>query len=123
VVLKENSLRKHYTDTAFLLKSNTAYRSLFWRLVESLESLSIRNRSANLAGTKPVGRQVKTAGSGWGSASRLPPDSRVPKSSSVPAKIMEVVSNPPATEEERRRPSLLDRAISNKGESGEGVLK
>jgi hypothetical protein len=115
VVLKENILRKHYTDSAFLLKSNTAYRSLFWRLVESLESLSIRNRSLNQGGVKAVGRGVKTAGSGWGSASRLPPDSRVPKSSSVPAKIMEVVSNPPA-EEERRRPSLLDRAITNRGE-------
>uniref|UniRef100_A0A915DN54 RUN domain-containing protein n=1 Tax=Ditylenchus dipsaci TaxID=166011 RepID=A0A915DN54_9BILA len=34
VVLKENVLAKLYCDTAFLVRANTAYRSLFWRLVE-----------------------------------------------------------------------------------------
>jgi hypothetical protein len=82
VVLKENILERIYTDSAFILRANTAYRSLFWRLIESLELLSVLEQRPS--------RNNSNVDSGmwtWGSASRLASDSRVPKSSSVPARM------------------------------------
>jgi hypothetical protein len=82
VVLKENILERIYTDSAFMLRANTAYRSLFWRLIESLELLSVLEQRPS--------RNNSNVDSGmwtWGSASRLASDSRVPKSSSVPARM------------------------------------
>uniref|UniRef100_A0A1I7Y6R5 RUN domain-containing protein n=1 Tax=Steinernema glaseri TaxID=37863 RepID=A0A1I7Y6R5_9BILA len=85
VVLKENVLERLYTDSAFLLRASSAYRSLLWRLVESLELLSVieRRNADNL-------RSSCSSSADWGwncGASRLPSDSRVPKSSSMPARL------------------------------------
>ncbi|CAJ0962810.1 unnamed protein product, partial [Mesorhabditis belari] len=76
VILKENVLNRLYREGAFLLSAPSAYRSLLWRLVESLELLSsIEARSGTRSMFSCVG------------ASRLASDSRVPKSSSVPARL------------------------------------
>uniref|UniRef100_A0A1I7XPI3 RUN domain-containing protein n=1 Tax=Heterorhabditis bacteriophora TaxID=37862 RepID=A0A1I7XPI3_HETBA len=63
VVLKENVLRRLYSEGGFLLRAPTAYRSLLWRLVDSLA---------------------------------LIPDSRVPKSSSVPARLFVIPNQKPS---------------------------
>uniref|UniRef100_A0A915CB03 RUN domain-containing protein n=1 Tax=Parascaris univalens TaxID=6257 RepID=A0A915CB03_PARUN len=80
VVLKENVLRKLYTDGAFMLQAGTAYRSLLWRLVENLELLTVIEKHTSFNDRCPS-RHAHIE------ASRLPSDSRVPKSSSVPARL------------------------------------
>lgn len=72
VVLKERALVVHFHDDAFMLRARTAYRSLFCRLVETLELLSVMDKCKS-----PDDRQP----------SPLVGDSRVPKSSSVPARL------------------------------------
>lgn len=87
VVLKENVLSRLYTKDAFMMKANTAYRSLFWRLIESLELLSVieqRPKQKRDRGDSGMGVESST----WGSASKIASDSRVPKSSSVPSKLV-----------------------------------
>lgn len=41
MVLKEHVLSRLYINNAFLLQANSLYRSLFWRLIESIELLSV----------------------------------------------------------------------------------
>ncbi|KAI1726891.1 RUN domain containing protein [Ditylenchus destructor] len=100
VALKENVLARLYTDTAFLLRANTAYRSLFWRIIESIELLSVLtqcNQNSNWMSTsQPSSARL------WGSASRLPSDSRVPKSSSVPARLTSANKTEVFSEEETK---------------------
>ncbi|KAH7726831.1 RUN domain-containing protein [Aphelenchoides avenae] len=84
VVLKEHVLERLYTDSAFLLRANTAYRSLFWRLIESLELLSVLCQCSD---TKTPSRSDSDPSANWRSASKIPCDSRVPKSSSVPSRL------------------------------------
>ncbi|KAK0424213.1 hypothetical protein QR680_008549 [Steinernema hermaphroditum] len=85
VVLKENVLERLYTDSAFLLRASSAYRSLLWRLVESLELLSVIERR-NAEATHSTSSSTHDWDWNCG-ASRLPSDSRVPKSSSMPARL------------------------------------
>ncbi|CAD5207102.1 unnamed protein product [Bursaphelenchus okinawaensis] len=79
VVMKERELCSMYSEDAFLLHASTAYRSLFWRLIESLELLSVLSRCQQGNLEESFFNQYD--------ASKLPSDSRVPKSSSVPARL------------------------------------
>ncbi|CAJ0585217.1 unnamed protein product, partial [Mesorhabditis spiculigera] len=99
VILKENVLSRMYREGAFLLSAPSAYRSLLWRLVESLELLSsIESRSGT--------RSMFSCG-----ASRLASDSRVPKSSSVPARL----SLPPSRQLRSRIPLPVRRPCYSAG--------
>jgi hypothetical protein len=94
IVLKEHQLSKFYTNNSFLLGANTSYRSLFSRFIDCLELLSVLNRCnriGSLSSTKVKKRPlvggssfVVCEGSCINNASKLPSDSRVPKSSSLP---------------------------------------
>lgn len=94
VVLKENILAKMYNDGAFLLRAPSAYRSLLWRLVDSLALLPgsppssgpPQGRISVLETRESIQSQYQTR-SMYAGPSRLPSDSRVPKSSSVPARL------------------------------------
>lgn len=82
VVLKENVLARIYYDGAFMLRASTAYRSLLWRLLENLELITLlgHRSSSNFSSQNwPNTMLLK--------ASRLASDSRVPKSSSMPARL------------------------------------
>lgn len=79
VVLKENVLRTIYLDGAFMLRASTAYRSLLWRLVENLELLTVIEKRTCSRGEHRTTSHME--------ASRIASDSRVPKSSSVPARL------------------------------------
>uniref|UniRef100_A0A914HEZ9 RUN domain-containing protein n=1 Tax=Globodera rostochiensis TaxID=31243 RepID=A0A914HEZ9_GLORO len=132
VVLKEHVLRPFYAPSAFLIGAQTAYRSLYWRLVESVELLSVLNQCGG-AGKRWERRQQQqhqhqrldggvgtttantstamgrrqsltevvvdqptastTTAASWSGAARLPNDSRVPKSSSVPTKLLAAATN------------------------------
>ncbi|KHN76973.1 hypothetical protein Tcan_06027, partial [Toxocara canis] len=83
VVLKESVLRKLYADGAFMLQASTAYRSLLWRLVENLELLTLLEKrdSFDDSHSTHAPRRAHIE------ASRVASDSRVPKSSSVPARL------------------------------------
>ncbi|KAK5970691.1 hypothetical protein GCK32_011072 [Trichostrongylus colubriformis] len=70
VVLKENVLRRLYSPGSFLLDAPTAYRTLLW-LLEVRECSQPHYTQSML----------------WSGPCRLPADSRVPKSSSVPARL------------------------------------
>ncbi|KAF7639231.1 hypothetical protein Mgra_00001192 [Meloidogyne graminicola] len=93
----EHQLRKFYLDSSFLLGAHTSYRSLFARFVDCLELLSVLNR-CNEGGSLPTrfrkGRPLVIASSldvcerSNNSAAKLPSDSRVPKSSSLPSRII-----------------------------------
>lgn len=87
VVLKESILAKIYDDGAFMLRANTAYRSLLWRLLENLELLTVLENEPKICDEEQ--KQPVLLG-----ASRLASDSRVPKSSSMPARLS---GNRPAT--------------------------
>lgn len=63
-----------------MLQAGTAYRSLLWRLVENLELLTVIEKRTSFNDRCPS-RHAHIE------ASRLPSDSRVPKSSSVPARL------------------------------------
>lgn len=82
VVLKEKQLAEMYSDTAFLLRAHTAYRSLFWRLIESLELLSVLTQCERSSVGQPTTDKFDSP-----SASRLPSDSRIPKSTSEPLRL------------------------------------
>uniref|UniRef100_A0A158R4L3 RUN domain-containing protein n=1 Tax=Syphacia muris TaxID=451379 RepID=A0A158R4L3_9BILA len=109
VVLKETFLQKFYIDSAFLLRACTAYRSLLFRLIENLEVLSVLEEGFQLRRY----RMTRTA-SHLQQPSRLHSDSRVPKSSSVPARLSaqrRTVSCVPCSNLLRRSriPQLADR--------------
>ncbi|KAI6203321.1 RUN domain-containing protein [Aphelenchoides besseyi] len=92
VVLKERVLASTYSDTAFIVRAHTAYRSLFWRLIESLELLSVLTKCERPTSTDEQGHS--------NCAARLASDSRVPKSSSVPTSLNTNLRTP--TEQPRR---------------------
>uniref|UniRef100_A0A0K0G3U5 RUN domain-containing protein n=1 Tax=Strongyloides venezuelensis TaxID=75913 RepID=A0A0K0G3U5_STRVS len=86
IVLKDNVLVKLYNTDAFLVKANTAYRSLFWRLIESVEWLSVidaKQESKKFSSSFCSDSFINKTG-----PSKLPSDSRVPKSSSVPSRLI-----------------------------------
>lgn len=87
VVLKESLLRKLYIDSAFMLRACTAYRSLLFRLIENLELLSVIEEGITLQQSRFGRHGVPRAVSHMQQPSKLPSDSRVPKSSSVPARL------------------------------------
>jgi hypothetical protein len=91
VVLKEHVLNRLYADSAFILRANTAYRTLFWRLIESLELLSVLSQCGETKHPSADGANVRQK---WGAASKIPSDSRVPKSSSVPSRLAESSQRP-----------------------------
>ena len=95
-MLKEQELRKFYTNTSFLLGAHTSYRSLFARFIDCLELLSVLNRcnrGGSLSNTRIKKRPLMNTsslgvcGGSNNNASNLPNDSHVPKSSSLPSTI------------------------------------
>lgn len=88
VVLKENILTRIYYDGAFMLRAGTAYRSLLWGLLENLELITlIKNRpSSNHSSQKWSNTKLLEA-------TRIVSDSRVPKSSSMPARLSHLKPN------------------------------
>ncbi|VDK62993.1 unnamed protein product [Onchocerca ochengi] len=81
-VLKENVLARIYYDGAFMLRASTAYRSLLWRLLENLELITLlEHRSSNNLTSEKWPNTILLE------ASPLASDSRVPKSSSMPARL------------------------------------
>ncbi|CEF64467.1 RUN domain-containing protein [Strongyloides ratti] len=98
IVLKDNVLTKLYNNNAFLVKANTAYRSLFWRLIESVEWLSVidaKQESRKFSTSFCSDSFINKTG-----PSKLPSDSRVPKSSSVPSRL--IVENIEIIEEKNK---------------------
>ncbi|KAF8368754.1 unc-14 [Pristionchus pacificus] len=91
VLLKEKTLSPFYRPSSFLLSSPSAYRSLLNRLLQSLQLLSIHDS------TEPR--------LSFSRASRIPSDSRVPKSSSVPARLSPSISQ--SSFRHNRRPSRI----------------
>ena len=89
-MLKENVLTRLYHKDAFMIKANSAYRSLFWRLIESLELLSVIEQRPKRRDRGDSGVGADSSTWTWGSASRIASDSRVPKSSSIPSKLASV---------------------------------
>lgn len=95
IVLKEGTLRQFYVDTSFFIGPQTTYRSLFARFMESLELLSVfnqcgKNQKRYQQQKRRQQQQPMVAASidcGNSSAAKVPSDSRVPKSSSVPTKL------------------------------------
>lgn len=83
IVLKEKQLAENYCDTAFLLCAHTAYRSLFWRLIESLELLSVLTQCDRPSTSSQSALNQPNSPT----ASRLPSDSRIPKSTSEPLRL------------------------------------
>ncbi|EJD76375.1 RUN domain-containing protein [Loa loa] len=82
VVLKENVLARIYSDGAFMLRASTAYRSLLWRLLENLELITLlEHRPSSNFSIQEWPNTILLE------ASRLASDSRVPKSSSMPARL------------------------------------
>ncbi|KAI6182843.1 RUN domain-containing protein [Aphelenchoides bicaudatus] len=82
IVMKEKQLAEFYCDTAFLLRAHNAYRSLFWRLIESLELLSVLTQCERPSTSQPELNLPNSP-----TASRLPADSRIPKSTSEPLRL------------------------------------
>lgn len=80
VVLKENVLRRLYSPGSFLLDAPTAYRTLLWRLVDTLAIIPVLE-------VRDCSQLHQTQSMLWSGPCRLPADSRVPKSSSVPARL------------------------------------
>ncbi|VDP04442.1 unnamed protein product [Heligmosomoides polygyrus] len=80
VVLKENVLRRLYSPGGFLLDAPSAYRTLLWRLVDALALIPVLE-------FRECSQPHHTQSMLWSGPCRLPADSRVPKSSSVPARL------------------------------------
>ncbi|PIC51108.1 hypothetical protein B9Z55_001753 [Caenorhabditis nigoni] len=84
IVLKEKVLKTLYSDNSFLLSASAEYRTLLWRMVDSLSLLPvIEARTDSMTNTQTYTKSMQQ----WGGASRIASDSRVPKSSSVPARL------------------------------------
>lgn len=113
--MKEKILANLYTDSAFMLRANNSYRSLFWRLIESLELLSVLTQchqhcnKLDRANSVKMGMSRQSNNDDWGSASRLPTDSRIPKSSSIPSRLEA------ESVQKNEKPSILQKAIQNRG--------
>uniref|UniRef100_A0A0N5A7C4 RUN domain-containing protein n=1 Tax=Parastrongyloides trichosuri TaxID=131310 RepID=A0A0N5A7C4_PARTI len=88
IVLKDNVLVKLYNKDAFLVKANTAYRSLFWRLIESVEWLSVIDAKEESKKFSTSFCSDSFMNSNRVGPSKIPSDSRVPKSSSVPSRLI-----------------------------------
>ena len=84
IVLKENVLRQFYMDSAFFIGAHTTYRSLFARFVECLELLSVLNQCGL---RKRMQQKRKQFSMNSIEAAKMPSDSRIPKSSSMPTKL------------------------------------
>uniref|UniRef100_A0A8R1HXZ4 RUN domain-containing protein n=1 Tax=Caenorhabditis japonica TaxID=281687 RepID=A0A8R1HXZ4_CAEJA len=98
IVLKEKVLKKLYTDDSFLVSASAEYRTLLWRMVDSLSLLPVIEARSDAS----VHQQYTKSMQQWGGASRIASDSRVPKSSSVPARLTV----------HSRRPSKIPRSTS-----------
>lgn len=84
IVLKEKVLKTLYSDDSFLLSASAEYRTLLWRMVDSLSLLPVIEARGDSSMTH---NQYTKSMQQWGGASRIASDSRVPKSSSVPARL------------------------------------
>ncbi|EGT45071.1 hypothetical protein CAEBREN_12851 [Caenorhabditis brenneri] len=84
IVLKEKVLKTLYSDDSFLLSASAEYRTLLWRMVDSLSLLPVIEARGD---TSMTHNQYTKSMQQWGGASRIASDSRVPKSSSVPARL------------------------------------
>ncbi|EFO98736.1 CRE-UNC-14 protein [Caenorhabditis remanei] len=99
IVLKEKVLKTLYSDNSFLLSASAEYRTLLWRMVDSLsllpgtlKILKLKNKMKNNvtvieARSDSMTNTYTKSMQQWGGASRIASDSRVPKSSSVPARL------------------------------------
>lgn len=83
IVLKEKVLKTLYSEDSFLLSASAEYRTLLWRMVDSLSLLPV----IEARGDSMTHTQYTKSMQQWGGASRIASDSRVPKSSSVPARL------------------------------------
>jgi hypothetical protein len=112
-VLKENVLSRIYDENAFMMRANSAYRSLFWRLIESLELLSVIEQRPNRRdrGDSGVGQGESST---WGSASKIASDSRIPKSSSIPSKLLIAAELEPETLKETPPKAVTTPKIEEK---------
>uniref|UniRef100_A0A915MGH7 Acetylcholinesterase n=1 Tax=Meloidogyne javanica TaxID=6303 RepID=A0A915MGH7_MELJA len=125
IVLKEHQLRKFYVETSFLLGANTSYRCLFARFIDYLELLSVLNlcnRRGSLSSNKKFNKKrrplVTTSSLGVcernadvnSVASKLPSDSRVPKSSSLPSRITLNSNNVVAVKDENPPHNQINKA-------------
>lgn len=88
VVLKEDVLTRIYYDGAFMLRAGTAYRSLLWRLLENLELITLLKRRPSSNHFSQEWSNTKLL-----EAMRIANDSRVPKSSSMPARLSNLKPN------------------------------
>lgn len=114
--MKEKVLAHLYTNSAFMLGANNSYRSLFWRLIESLELLSVLTQCHQHRNPLSRGNSVvKTSqqNDNWGLASRLPTDSRIPKSSSIPSRLES--ENVGKLNKKIKTHSILQKDIQNQG--------
>ncbi|EGT50214.1 hypothetical protein CAEBREN_01404 [Caenorhabditis brenneri] len=84
IVLKEKVLKTLYSDDSFLLSASAEYRTLLWRMVDSLSLLPVIEARGD---TSMTHNQYTKSMQQWGGASRIASDSRVPKSSSVPSRL------------------------------------
>ncbi|CAI2311058.1 unnamed protein product [Caenorhabditis sp. 36 PRJEB53466] len=83
IVLKEKVLKQLYTDNSFLVSASAEYRTLLWRMVDSLSLLPVIEARSDSSMQPHYTKSMQQ----WGGASRIASDSRVPKSSSVPARL------------------------------------
>lgn len=128
IVLKEHQLRKFYVETSFLLGANTSYRCLFARFIDYLELLSVLNlcnRRGSLSSNKKFNKKrrplVTTSSLGVcernadvnSVASKLPSDSRVPKSSSLPSRITLNSNNVVAVKDENPSHNQINKGFLN----------
>lgn len=104
IVLKEKVLKNLYTDNSFLVSASAEYRTLLWRMVDSLSLLpGTKNKPVPVStffsviearSDSSVQSNYAKSMQQWGGASRIASDSRVPKSSSVPARLAANILRP-----------------------------
>lgn len=93
-------LATHYDEGALLRRATTSYRSLFAHLVQAVQPLSML--PWHRTSLQPVSLSVASASTLSRFAlipTRIPSDSRVPKSSSIPSRLATtVVGNQPKSD-------------------------
>jgi hypothetical protein len=94
VALKDTVIHAVYSPSAFLRRALSAYRSQFDRLIAAVQPISllpIHRIGANIG--QPSAEAIKNSQPEFDLIpSRLPSDSRVPKSSSIPSRLFDHAS-------------------------------
>ncbi|CAI5440002.1 unnamed protein product [Caenorhabditis angaria] len=107
IVLKEKALKNLYMCDSFLVAASGEYRTLLWRMVDSLALLPVIEARTSTNSKSDVVVWQK-----WGGAARLAADSRVPKSSSVPARLVAKTRQPSRIPLSTSRTSIISSASS-----------